>query len=401
VDTTVKQIGAVVVGELRAAGYLDSTIGKYEKTIKALTNFVEERGGVYTPALGAVFASMTVSARTGRVSAQRGCDYGRLVAVFDGYLDTGRVDLSIRKRGGGGPRPVSGEFAALSLAWEADMAQRGLAAATRDAYGRVARGYLVFLESRGTYALDGADGASVLAFLESLSDRWATSSLFWVVSNLRPFLKFTGWTDLVEAAGLAGVQRCHAILRVLSDDDQARVVHACASGLVSARDAAITLLALTTGLRACDLVGLRLVDIDWRAQALGIIQQKTHNPLTLPLPALVTAKLADYVLHDRPDSGDDHVFLRVKAPHTRLTGHASIYCVIAEVFRAAGVVEVKVGTRVLRHSAASRLLRAAVPLPTISAVLGHADPESTNLYLSVDEARLLECVLPVPGGARS
>ena len=187
-DTTVEQIGAVVVGELRAAGYLDSTIGQYEKTIKALASFVEERGGVYTPALGAVFASMTVSPRTGRFSAQRRFDYGRLVAVFDGYVDTGRVDLSIRKRGGGGPGPVSGEFTALSLAWEADMDQRGLAAATRDAYGRVARGYLVFLESRGTYALDGADGASVLAFLESLSDRWATSSLFWVVSkDLLPY----------------------------------------------------------------------------------------------------------------------------------------------------------------------------------------------------------------------
>ena len=115
----------------------------------------------------------------------------------------------------------------------------------------------------------------------------------------------------------------------------------------------------------------------------------------------MTAKHADSLLHDRPNSGDDHVFLRVKAPHTQLTGHASIYRVIAEVFRTAGVVQVKVGTRVLRHSAASRLLRAAVPLPTISAVLGHADPESTNLYLSVDQARLLECVLPVPRGARS
>jgi integrase len=187
---------------------------------------------------------------------------------------------------------------------------------------------------------------------------------------------------------------------VLGDDDQGRVVHACASGMVSARDAAITLLALTTGLRACDLVGLRLADIDWRTQTLGIIQQKTGRPLRLPLPALVTATLADYLLHDRPDSGDDHVFLRVKAPHTRLTDHASIYRVIAEVFRAAGASEVKVGTRVLRHSAASRLLRAAVPLPTISAVLGHADPESTNGYLSVDRARLLECVLPVPAGAR-
>ena len=71
-----------------------------------------------------------------------------------------------------------------------------------------------------------------------------------------------------------------------------------------------------------------------------------------------------------------------------------------ETFRKAGVVDVKGGTRLLRHNAASRLLAAATPLPTISAVLGHANPESTNLYLSVDRERLLECVLPVPEGAR-
>jgi site-specific recombinase XerD len=74
--------------------------------------------------------------------------------------------------------------------------------------------------------------------------------------------------------------------------------------------------------------------------------------------------------------------------------------VTATTFRAAGVTDVKAGTSLLRHSAASRLLRAAVPLPTISAVLGHASSESTNVYLSVDQARLLECVLPVPAGAR-
>ena len=144
------------------------------------------------------------------------------------------------------------------------MDDRGLAPATRDAYGRVARGYLVFLESRGIDCLDAADGGSVLGFLESLSGRWAKSSLFWVVSNFRPFLKFRGRSDLVDAAGLAGVRRSHAILPVLSDDDEQLVMQACASGVVSARDAAITLLALTTGLRACDIIALRLADIDWR-----------------------------------------------------------------------------------------------------------------------------------------
>ena len=200
---------------------------------------------------------------------------------------------------------------------------------------------------------------------------------------------------------LAGVRRSHTILPVISDDDEQLVVHACRSGVVNARDAAITLLALATGLRACNIVALRLADIDWRGPTIGIVQQKTGNPFTVPLPALLAAKLAGYVLGERPGSTDNHVFLRSVAPHTRLAGHASIYRVTAETFRKSGVTNVRAGTRFLRHNAASRLLRAAVPLASISAVLGHASPESTNDYMSVDEERLLGCVLPVPAGPRS
>lgn len=398
-DTTVGGIGAVVVAELRAAGYMESTIGQYTKTIKALTEFAS--GREYSASLGADFATMTTSARTGRFSAARRFDYRRLVALFDSYVQTGQVDLAVRGRGGGGPRPQGADFVALDAAWEAEMGRRGLAPATREAYGRVARGYLVFLEARGIAVLDDADGASVLAFLESLLDRWAKSSLFWVVSNFRPFVKFTGRTDLVTALNLAGIKRFHPIIPVLDDGDQDRVVRACGSGVVSARDAAITLLALSTGLRACDIVALRLGDVDWRGQTIGLVQQKTGNPLTLPLPALLLGRLAAYVLDERPQSGDDHLFLRSKAPHTRLNDHATVYRITVETFRKAGVSEPRAGTRRLRHNAASRLLAAAVPLPTIAAVLGHASEESTNLYMSVDRARLLDCVLPIPEAVRS
>ena len=47
-DTTVKGIGLVVVAELRVAGYRESTIGQYEKTIKALASFADESGSGYT-----------------------------------------------------------------------------------------------------------------------------------------------------------------------------------------------------------------------------------------------------------------------------------------------------------------------------------------------------------------
>jgi integrase len=396
-DTTVSGIWSVVVAELRAAGYMESTIAQYEKTIKALAIFAGESGSGYTTSLGAAFAAMTVSPRTGRFSAQRRFDFGRLVTVFDRYVTAGRVDLAVRTRGGGGARPEGSEFIALADAWAADMSERGLAPATREAYSRVARGYLVFLEARGIGCLSDADGASVLGFLESLSGRWARSSLFWVVSNFRPFLKYTGRTDLVDAAGLAGIKRSHAIVPMLSDRDQGLVLQACTSGAVSARDAAITLLAVTTGLRACDIVNLRLGDVDWRERTASIVQQKTRNPLTVPLTDLLIDRLAEYVLEHRPTSGDDHVFLRVKAPYRGLADHATIHRVISGVFGNAGATDVNAGTRLLRHNAASRLLRAAVPLPTISAVLGHASPDSTDVYLSVDTDRLLECVLDVPG----
>ena len=243
----------------------------------------------------------------------------------------------------------------------------------------------------------------MLGFLDSQTGPKATSSPFWVVSNFRPFLKFTGRSDLVDAVGLAGVRRSHAILPMLSDEAERLVVQACATPLIPARDAAITLLAVTTGLRACDIISLRLADIDWRARTAGIVQQKTRNPLTVPLTDLLIGRLADYVLDERPDSPDDHLFLRSVAPHTQLTNHASVHRVITTVFGKAGV-KVNAGTRLLRHNAATRLLRASVPLPTISAVLGHARPESTDLYLSVDQVRLLDCVLDVPDvvkGSRS
>lgn len=140
-DTTVTGIGSVVVAELRAAGYMESTIGQYEKTIKALTGFAEERGSTYTPSLGAAFASMTVSPRTGRFSAQRRFDYGRLVSVFDTYVNTGQVELAVRKRGGGSAQPESSEFTALNSAREADMDDRDLTPATRAAL-RAGRAWL-------------------------------------------------------------------------------------------------------------------------------------------------------------------------------------------------------------------------------------------------------------------
>jgi integrase len=139
-----------------------------------------------------------------------------------------------------------------------------------------------------------------------------------VVSNFRPFLTFTHRQDLLDALNMARARRRHGIPLVLAAGDEQLVIRVCTQGDLHARDAAITLLALVTGLRACDIIGLRLKDIDWRSSTIGIVQQKTGNPLTLPLPTQIVGKLAEYVLNDRPDSDDENVFLRTLAPHLAL-----------------------------------------------------------------------------------
>src|SRR5680860_189978 len=398
-ETMVDDIGVVVVEALRAASYMESTIGNYQKSIRRLALLARRHAGLYTPALGAEFALMTTSPRTGRFSAQRRFDYGRLVSVFDSYVLTGRVSLAMRSRGGGMAVPYSADFVALWKAWPREMERRGLATATRSAYGRAAHEYLLFLEASGITSLEAADGTTVFGYLESLQGRWASSALWTVVTNFRPFLTFVQRQDLLDALTMARARRWHQLVPVLAEGDEQLIVRACSHGEVPARDAAITLLALVTGLRACDIIALRLTDIDWRRSTLGIVQQKTGNPLTLPLPAVVLGKLAEYVLGDRPVSDIDNLFLRAVAPHLAFADHSSIYAITRRTFRTAGVTETTAGTRMLRHHAATKLLRAGTPLPTISAILGHSRLDSTNVYLSEDTERMRACVLPMPAGA--
>ena len=91
--------------------------------------------------------------------------------VFDSHVQTGRVDLAVRGRGGGGCTARGADFVALDAAWEAEMGRRGLAPAIREAYGRVARSHLLFLEAGGYRSAGRGGRASVLAFLKSLLDR--------------------------------------------------------------------------------------------------------------------------------------------------------------------------------------------------------------------------------------
>ena len=91
-ETTVGHVAGEVVRALYGAGYMESTIGQYRKSIRALERYAGGPDAVYTRGLGAGFAASTFSERTGGFSRQRWFDYGRLARLCDSYLRSGSVD---------------------------------------------------------------------------------------------------------------------------------------------------------------------------------------------------------------------------------------------------------------------------------------------------------------------
>jgi integrase len=157
----------------------------------------------------------------------------------------------------------------------------------------------------------------------------------------------------------------------------------------------LTLLA-RLGLRAGEAAGLELDDVDWRAAEI-VIRGKGNWQERLPLPADVGQAVAAYLRRDRPASAEGrHVFVRVRAPHRRLTAGGVTQVVVA-AGRRAGLGTLSAHR--LRHTAATGMLRAATPLAEIGQVLRHRRQLTTAIYAKVDRKALRTLARPWPGGA--
>jgi len=155
---------------------------------------------------------------------------------------------------------------------------------------------------------------------------------------------------------------------------------------LSKRNRAIGLLAMYTGLRSCDIIGLRIDAIDWDHDIISIIQQKTEQPLTLPLTAIVGNAIYDYIHNERPINTIPEIFLTSRLPYRRMV-NGDAANIASLIMRVAGVRTKKgdrKGFHIFRHFAATEMLSHDVSLPVISAILGHSSPQSTQAYLCAD-----------------
>jgi integrase len=151
---------------------------------------------------------------------------------------------------------------------------------------------------------------------------------------------------------------------------------------------------LRLGLRAGEMAGLKLDDIDWRAGEL-VVRGKGTREDRLPLPVDVGEAIAAYLQSGRPTSHRREVFVRARAPF-RPIAPRTVSSTVRRACRRAGVAEV--GSHRLRHTVACEMVSAHVPLVQIAQVLRHQSLQSTAIYARVDLDQLRLLAAPWPGG---
>jgi integrase/recombinase XerD len=226
-----------------------------------------------------------------------------------------------------------------------------------------------------------------------------------MTTALRGYLRFLAATSLcrsgLDHAVLTIPQwRLSALPRYLPGDAVEQVIASCdLTKPHGMRDRAILLLLARLGLRAGDVLMMRLSDIAWNEGTVRV-RGKGRREIRLPLPQDAGDALLDYLSRGRPSADEDRVFLRSSAPYRPFKGSSVISCIVRYALKRAGIVGAPSrGANLLRHSAATSMLRAGATLDAVGTVLRHRSIDTTAHYAKVDVTMLQLIAQPWPGEA--
>jgi site-specific recombinase XerD len=246
------------------------------------------------------------------------------------------------------------------------------------------------------------DPKSLRQFVLEKSQQSGWSAVKNCTAALRMFLRFLiaegkCSADLLGAIPTIAHWRLSSLPRYLKEAEVEKIISSCDINTPSGkRNRAILLLLVRLGLRAGDIVNLRLGDIDWKNSTVQVSGKGRHVD-RLPLTQEVGIALVDYLKNVRPAIDTDAVFVRLNAPLRAFTSHTAISILVARAMRRAGVsCQCRGAAHILRHSVATSMLRNGATLQEIASLLRHRSIETTQIYAKVDVATLQKIAQPWP-----
>lgn len=389
---SIDEICNLLLKALADAGYNESTIFNYQGVIRRFKTYCRERGVTeYSPEIGQPYADDVISEKTGKFSNNRYHTQGRFIRLLNSYFYNGEFNFEMMKRGRIQPEnPIHLRIYKEYLTYLSETYDNKN---TRHFYEYGMYCLLQYMHRNSIENTECLTVEDIYGYLaESKPER-----LREILCELRSIFRYLFREDLTNAiAGIHG-PRFKRIIPTLTDGEFDRIRDVIEQELISLRDSAIVLTGLTCGIRACDLIRLKLSNIDWVNETISFRQSKTGNMVCLPLTVAVGNAIARYICEERPAADNDYLFVRQLAPFDPLADHASCHAVVSRVFRKAGISKDSriFGMHMLRHNAASTMVKNQVPIETIAAILGHSSPDATDIYITTDVESLKACALPM------
>lgn len=304
--------------------------------------------------------------------------------------------------GGAGSNQQTGpdiEATALMAEWLDTLSSlRGASTHTVTAYRRDVSGYLAFMTAHlgavpNARTLAGIEAAEVRAWMaERRLNGLSPRSLARALSAVRAFHRWLAETRGVDAPAVQAARAPRIKPRlprpVAEDGVRALIAEAGASHpapWIAARDMAVLTLLYACGLRIAEALALPR-----SAHPIGEtlrVTGKGRRERVVPVLPVARAAVKTYINACPHDPGPDGaLFLGARGGplNPRL-----VQKVVAECRERLGLPS-SATPHALRHSFATHLLSAGGDLRSIQTLLGHASLSSTQIYTSVDEARLME-----------
>ena len=168
------------------------------------------------------------------------------------------------------------------------------------------------------------------------------------------------------------------------------------------RDHALLLLMARLGLRAQEVIAIRLEDIDWRAGEI-LIRGKGGHHERMPIPVDVGEAIAAYLQDGRAGSAR-HLFVAARAPHRPFASSLTVRRILRKAFERTDLKPPRgeVRSHLLRHSLAVDMLGRGASLDEVGDVLRHRSRTTTTIYAryDIDALRSLARPWPVQGDVR-
>jgi site-specific recombinase XerD len=147
------------------------------------------------------------------------------------------------------------------------------------------------------------------------------------------------------------------------------------------RDRAMFQAMVLGGLRRCEVLGLRLGDLDAARRQVFIVEGKGGHQRRIPISARFFITVGDYLRLERPDeAATDRVFVVLKGQRRgQPLSDEGLKQVFVSARERAGLR--RITCHQLRHTCFTRLREAGMELEALQALAGHRSIETTRLYV--------------------